>query len=58
VALSKQPAFAASDPRECPVAVAAADALLSLPISPRLTDADAVRVAREVGAFAKGRRLA
>jgi dTDP-3-amino-3,4,6-trideoxy-alpha-D-glucose transaminase len=58
VALSRQPAFAASEPRECPVAVAAADALLSLPISPRLTDADAVRVAHEVGVFAKGRRLA
>jgi len=58
IALTEQPAFAALASRECPVAVAAANELLSLPLSPRLTDADVVRVADEVAAFAKGHRLA
>jgi len=58
VALTKQPAFAAYPSPECPVAVAAAEELLSLPISPRLADADVVRVAEAVAAFAKGHRLA
>ena len=57
-ALTKQPAFAALTSHECPVAVAAAGQLLSLPLSPRLTDEDIVRVADEVAAFAKGHRLA
>jgi dTDP-3-amino-3,4,6-trideoxy-alpha-D-glucose transaminase len=57
-ALTTQPAFAALASHECPVAVAAAGQLLSLPLSPRLTDADVVRVADEVAAFAKGHRLA
>ena len=57
-ALTKQPAFAALASQECPVAVAAAGQLLSLPLSPRLTDEDIVRVADEVAAFAKGHRLA
>jgi dTDP-4-amino-4,6-dideoxygalactose transaminase len=56
-ALTKQPAFAAFASHDCPVAVAAADQLLSLPLSPRLTDADIVRVADAVAAFAKGHRL-
>ena len=58
VALTKQPAFAAYPSPECPVASAAADELLSLPISPRLADADVVRVAEEIAAFAKGHRVA
>ena len=58
MALTTQPAFAALASHECPVAVAAANELLSLPLSPRLTDADVVRVADEVAAFAKGHRLA
>lgn len=57
-ALTKQPAFAAFVSHDCPVAVAAAGELLSLPLSPRLTDADVVRVADEVAAFSKGQRLA
>jgi len=58
-ALTEQPAFAAFAPDECPVAVAAAGQLLSLPLSPRLTDEDVVRVADSVAAFfAKGHRLA
>ena len=57
-ALTRQPAFAAFVSHECPVAVAAAGQLLSLPLSPRLTDEDIVRVADSVAAFAKGHRLA
>lgn len=58
VALTKQPAFAACPSPDCPVASAAAEELLSLPISPRLADADVVRVAEAVAAFVKGHRLA
>ena len=57
-ALTQQPAFAAFASHECPVAVSAAGQLLSLPLSPRLTDEDIVRVAESVAAFAKGHRLA
>ena len=58
VALTKQPAFAAYPSPECPAASVAADELLSLPISPRLADADVVRVAEEIAAFVKGHRVA
>jgi dTDP-3-amino-3,4,6-trideoxy-alpha-D-glucose transaminase len=58
VALTKQPAFAPYPAPACPVAEVAADQLLSLPISPRLADADVARVADEIAAFAKGHRLA
>jgi dTDP-4-amino-4,6-dideoxygalactose transaminase len=58
IALTNQEAFASFVRHECPVAIAAADELLSLPIFPGLTDADATRVADEVAAFAKGRRPA
>ena len=58
VALSDQPAFAAFASRECPVAAAAASQLLSLPLSPRLTDDDVERVADAVAAFVKGHRRA
>jgi dTDP-4-amino-4,6-dideoxygalactose transaminase len=54
VPLSEQEAFAAYEPTACPVASAAAAELLSLPLHPRLTDADVARVARGVNAFAKG----
>jgi dTDP-3-amino-3,4,6-trideoxy-alpha-D-glucose transaminase len=57
-ALTTQPAFAAFASHDCPVAVAAGGELLSLPLFPRLTDAHIERVAGEVAAFAKGRRLA
>ena len=57
-ALTTQPAFAAFASHECPVAVAAAGQLLSLPLSPRLTDEDVVRVAESVSAFVKGHRPA
>ncbi len=58
VALTDQPAFAAFASHTCPVAATAASELLSLPLFPRLTDADVVRVAEAVAAFAKGHRLA
>jgi dTDP-3-amino-3,4,6-trideoxy-alpha-D-glucose transaminase len=58
VALTDQPAFAALASHACPVAAAAARELLSLPLYPRLTDADIVRVADAVAAFGKGHRLA
>jgi len=58
VALTDQPAFAAFVSHECPVATAAASELLSLPLSPRLTDADAERVADAVATFVKGHRSA
>jgi dTDP-3-amino-3,4,6-trideoxy-alpha-D-glucose transaminase len=57
VAMPKQPAFARFVTGECPTAGAAADTLLSLPLSPRLTDADVVRVAEAVAAFGKGHHL-
>jgi dTDP-4-amino-4,6-dideoxygalactose transaminase len=58
VALTDQPAFAAFASHACPVAAAAASELLSLPLFPRLTDADVARVADAVTAFVKGHRLA
>jgi dTDP-3-amino-3,4,6-trideoxy-alpha-D-glucose transaminase len=54
VPLSEQQAFAAYEPRQCPVASAAAAELLSLPLHPRLADVDVARVARNVNAFVKG----
>jgi dTDP-4-amino-4,6-dideoxygalactose transaminase len=54
VPLSAQRAFAAYAPEECPVAARAAAQLLSLPLHPRLDDADVARVAHEVRAFWKG----
>ena len=55
--LTTQPAFAAFAAHDCPVAVAAASELLSLPLTPRLSDAAIQRVADEVATFAKGRRF-
>jgi dTDP-3-amino-3,4,6-trideoxy-alpha-D-glucose transaminase len=54
VPLSAQHAFAAYEPAECPVASLECAALLSLPLHPRLTDADVTRVTRSVSAFVKG----
>lgn len=58
MALTRQPAFAAFAAHDCSVAVDAGAELLSLPLFPRLTDADIVRVADEIAAFAKGHHLA
>ena len=52
--LTEQPAFAAYESPPCPVAAEASRTLLSLPLHPRLGDADVTTVAREVGVFLKG----
>jgi dTDP-3-amino-3,4,6-trideoxy-alpha-D-glucose transaminase len=54
VPLSEQPAFARYEPMSCPVASRAAAELLSLPLHPRLADADIAHVAQHVRIFAKG----
>jgi dTDP-4-amino-4,6-dideoxygalactose transaminase len=54
VPLTEQPAFAAYEPLHCPAAAEASRTLLSLPLYPRLADANAAAVAHEVGAFRKG----
>lgn len=54
VPLSAQPAFAPWNPPPCPTASAAATQLLSLPLHPRLADADVDRAAGAVAAFWKG----
>jgi dTDP-3-amino-3,4,6-trideoxy-alpha-D-glucose transaminase len=54
VALNAQQAFASYQPAPCPVASEAARTLLSLPLYPRLADADVIAVAREVGVSRKG----
>ena len=58
VPLPGQPEFAGIARGTCPVAARAAGEILSLPLHPRLTDADVARVAAAVGAFQKGRILA
>jgi dTDP-3-amino-3,4,6-trideoxy-alpha-D-glucose transaminase len=67
VALPAHPAFAeataaaaAGQPRQArwPEATRAAGELLSLPLNPRLSEADALRVAEAVSAYRKGRVLA
>ena len=54
VSLPEQPAFAACAPASCPVAASAARTLLSLPLHPRLADAEIDRIAAAVAAFQKG----
>jgi dTDP-4-amino-4,6-dideoxygalactose transaminase len=54
VTLADQQAFASYRPAHCPVAAAAAAALLSLPLHPRLDEADVVRVAAAATEYQKG----
>ena len=54
VTLPEQPAFSACAPAPCPIAAQAARTLLSLPLHPRLADADVDRVAVAVAEFQKG----
>jgi dTDP-4-amino-4,6-dideoxygalactose transaminase len=54
IPLTELPAFAGWQSLPCPVAAAASRTLLSLPLHPRLADADAMAVARAVGTFVKG----
>jgi len=60
VAVSRQPAFAASSPADCPLANRAADEVLSLPLYPGLSLADVKSVADAVQSFAPraGKELA
>jgi len=52
--LNELPAFADCRSLPCPVAAQASRTLLSLPLHPKLADADVIAVAGEVGAFVKG----
>ena len=54
VTLADQPAFAAYRSEPCPVAASAARLLLSLPLHPRLDDADVARVATAAAEHQKG----
>jgi dTDP-3-amino-3,4,6-trideoxy-alpha-D-glucose transaminase len=60
VTISRQPAFASSNPTDCPHANRAADEVLSLPLYPGLSLADAHAVADAVRSFAPraGKELA
>ena len=53
-ALTEMPAFTNCVSAPCPVAEEASRTLLSLPLHPRLADADATAIAHEIGAFVKG----
>jgi dTDP-4-amino-4,6-dideoxygalactose transaminase len=48
VPIPRQPALAGANPADCPVAARACDEVLSLPLHPGLSDADADRVAASV----------
>jgi perosamine synthetase len=60
VPISRQPAFAASHPADCPHANRVADEVLSLPLYPGLSIADVRAVADAVRSFAPraGKELA
>ena len=58
VPVPKQPAFSGVSRGECPTAARVAQEILSLPLHPRLADADVTRVSAAAGAFQKGRVLA
>jgi dTDP-4-amino-4,6-dideoxygalactose transaminase len=48
VPIPRQPAFAAFEPAECQAAARACDEVLSLPLHPRLTDAEVDAVAASI----------
>jgi dTDP-3-amino-3,4,6-trideoxy-alpha-D-glucose transaminase len=58
VSLNNQPVFTHAAAAGCPAAERAAREVLSLPLHPRLTDADVARVAEAAAAFQKGHVLA
>jgi dTDP-4-amino-4,6-dideoxygalactose transaminase len=58
IPLPRQEAFAAFSPAECPAAARAAGDVLSLPLHPRLEEADVARVAEAAGTFQRGGMLA
>jgi len=49
--IPRQPALAAASPAYCPIAAAACDEVLSLPLRPGMADSDVEDVAAAVGAF-------
>jgi dTDP-4-amino-4,6-dideoxygalactose transaminase len=51
VPIPRQPALAATDPRQCPVGDRVCDEVLSLPMYPALTDDDVAAVVRAVNSF-------
>ena len=52
VPIPRQPAMAAADPADCPIAARACDEVVSLPLHPALAEADVDRIADAVLAFA------
>ena len=50
VAISRQPAVAATNPAECPIAESACDRVLSLPLHPSMTDDDVDAIAAAIHA--------
>ena len=58
IPLPRQAAFATLEPRAVPVADRAAQELLSLPLHPRLREADVIRVAAAVCEYQRGRAFA
>ncbi|MBI4485663.1 MAG: DegT/DnrJ/EryC1/StrS family aminotransferase [Acidobacteria bacterium] len=51
VPIPRQPALAAANPARCPIAAAACDEVLSLPLHPGMADSEVEEVAAAVGAF-------
>jgi dTDP-4-amino-4,6-dideoxygalactose transaminase len=52
VPIPRQPALAATQPDDCPIAARACDEVLSLPLAPAMSDADLDAVASAIDAFA------
>jgi dTDP-4-amino-4,6-dideoxygalactose transaminase len=51
VSIPRQPALAAANPDECPIAARACDEVVSLPLHPGMSDHDVSDVAGAIGAF-------
>jgi dTDP-4-amino-4,6-dideoxygalactose transaminase len=49
--MTRQPAFQAFKPADCPRAVEACDEVLSLPLHPRLSNAELTAVAAQIRTF-------
>jgi dTDP-4-amino-4,6-dideoxygalactose transaminase len=51
VPIPRQPALGTADPSDCPIAARACDEVLSLPLSPGMSEDDIIDVAGAIGAF-------
>ncbi len=51
VSIPRQPALAAANPDECPIAARACEEVLSLPLHPGMREADVSEIAEVIGAF-------